>query len=376
MKYIDRFTGFFWKIAAFLGTGLVLKEFLMANLFDPVRLGDLQLPNRIIMAPLTRSRAGDERVPNTMMRDYYVQRASAGLILSEATCISPVAVGYAATPGIWSEAQVEGWRMITDAVHAAGGRMFLQLWHVGRVSDPVFLNGETPVAPSAIAVPGHVRLVRPERPYVVPRVLSVAEIQATMGDYKRAAENAKRAGFDGVEIHGANGYLPNQFLCDGTNHREDEYGGSMANRARFLLQVVDVAIEVWGAGRVGVHLSPRNSAGVEDSNPLAIYSYVADELRKRKIAFIFLREHLGEGRIGPQLKRIFGGHVIVNEGMTFESAEGVLAAGDADSASFGKLYISNPDLVERFRRGLPLQPYDTSTFYTPGPKGYVDYPAS
>ena len=233
----------------------------MPTLFDPIRLGDLDLPNRVLMAPLTRSRATEDgRVPTDLVRDYYVQRASAGLILSEATSVTPMGVGYARTPGIWSPEQVAGWRRVTDAVHAAGGRILCQLWHVGRISDPVFLGGALPVAPSAIAAGGHVSLVRPERPYVTPRALETDEIPGIVEAYREGAENAQAAGFDGVEIHGANGYLLDQFLQDSTNNRTDAYGGPVENRARLMLEVADAAIAVWGAGRVGMHLAPRADA--------------------------------------------------------------------------------------------------------------------
>src|ERR1700737_860944 len=254
----------------------------MPTLFDPLRIGDLTLPNRIIMAPLTRSRAGDERVPNALMAKYYADRRSAGLILSEATSVTPQGLGYAATPGIWSQEQVEGWKLVTEAVHAAGGRIFLQQWHVGRVSDPIFLNGELPVAPSAIAPQGHVSLVRPQRPYVTPRALELSEIPAIVDAYRKGAENAQAAGFDGVEVHGANGYLLDQFLQDTTNHRIDEYGGPIENRARLLLDVTDACIAVWGAERVGVHLAARgDSHTMGDSDPAATFGYVARALGRR-----------------------------------------------------------------------------------------------
>src|SRR6202158_4882427 len=263
----------------------------MTTLFDPLKLGDLELPNRIIMAPLTRSRAGTSRVANRLMAEYYAQRASAGLIVSEATVVSPMGIGYAGTPGIWSPEQVEGWRLTTRAVHAAGGKIFLQLWHVGRVSDPIFLNGELPVAPSAIAPQGHVSLVRPQRPYVTPRALELSEIPAIVDAYRKGAENAQAAGFDGVEVHGANGYLLDQFLQDSTNHRIDEYGGPIENRARLLLEVTDACIAVWGAERVRVHLAPRGvSHTMGASDPAATFGYVARELGRRKIAFICARE--------------------------------------------------------------------------------------
>lgn len=263
----------------------------MPSLFDPLLIGDLLLPNRIVMAPLTRSRAGAARVPNELMARYYADRASAGLIVSEATSVTPQGVGYADTPGIWSDEQVAGWKIVTDAVHQAGGRIFMQLWHVGRVSDPIFLDGALPVAPSAIAPGGHVSLVRPERPFVTPRALALDEIPAIVAAYRKGAENAKAAGFDGVEIHGANGYLLDQFLQDSTNQRTDAYGGPIENRARLLLEVTDAAIDVWGAQRVGVHLAPRGDAhSMGDSDPLATFGHVARELGRRKIAFVFARE--------------------------------------------------------------------------------------
>lgn len=328
------------------------------------------------MAPLTRARAGASRVPNALMAEYYRQRASAGLILSEATSVCPMGVGYADTPGIWSEEQVEGWKQVTAAVHEAGGRILLQLWHVGRISDPLFLNGQLPVAPSAIAPAGHVSLVRPVKPYVTPRALRLEEIPGIIEAYRRGAENAQRAGFDGVEIHGANGYLLDQFLQDKTNRRTDQYGGSLENRARLMLEVADAAISVWGSERVGMHLAPRgDSHDMGDSDPLKTFTYVARELGKRKLAFLCVREALGPDRIGPQLKAAFGGPYVANEGFTFETASQLLAAGEADAVAFGVPFIANPDLPERFRRRAPLNEPDPSTFYAPGPKGYTDYPA-
>ena len=351
----------------------------MSNLFEPLTVGELHLPNRVILAPLTRCRADAGRVPNQLMLDYYVQRASAGLILSEATAVTPMGVGYPDTPGIWSDAQVEGWKKITTAVHAAGGRIMLQLWHVGRVSHPQFLDGALPVAPSAIAPPGHVSLLRPKVDYVVPRALELDEIPGLVEAYRKGAENAKLAGFDGVEIHGANGYLLDQFLQDGTNHRNDVYGGSIENRARLMLEVTDAAISVWGAGRVGVHLAPRgDSHSMTDSNPLATFGYVAEQLGKRGVAFIFTRESLGENRITPQLKKLFGGVVIANEGFTSETAQQVIAAGEADAVAFGKQYISNPDLPKRLQLKAELTPFNGDTFYGYGladhKVGYTDYP--
>ena len=352
----------------------------MTTLFDPLQVGDLLLPNRVILAPLTRTRASAGRVPTTLNAAYYAQRASAGLILSEAISIDPSAVGYPDTPGIWSDEQVAGWKLVTQAVHAAGGRIFAQLWHVGRISDPELLDGKLPVAPSAIAAKGHVSLLRPLRDYVTPRALETAEIPAIVAAYRRAAENAKKAGFDGVELHGANGYLLDQFLQDSSNKRTDKYGGSIENRARLMLEAVDAAIAVWGAGRVGVHLAPRGDAhDVGDSDPLATFGYVAEQLGKRHIAFIFTRESLGANRISPQLKKRFGGVLIANEGFTLDTAQQALDAGDADAVSFGKLFISNPDLPRRLQLNAPLTPFQPETFYgfgLPDPKvGYVDYPA-
>ncbi|MFT3830256.1 MAG: alkene reductase [Opitutaceae bacterium] len=346
------------------------------SLFDPLRIGDLVLPNRVIMAPLTRARAGATRVPNALMAEYYAQRASAGLILSEATSVDPLGVGYADTPGIWSDEQVEGWKLVTRAVHAAGGRIFLQLWHVGRISDPLFLDGRLPVAPSAIAAEGHVSLVRPQRPYVTPRALERHEIPGIIAAYRRGAENAQRAGFDGVELHGANGYLLDQFLQDRTNRRTDDYGGPVENRARLMLEAVDAAISVWGASRVGLHLAPRgDSHSMGDSDPAATFGHVAREAGRRKLAFLFARESLAPGRIGPQLKSAFGGPFVANHGLTPAEAAALLAKGEADAAGFGVLFIANPDLPRRIAAGAPLNAPDQSTFYAGGPHGYIDYPA-
>lgn len=346
------------------------------TLLDPVKIGDWQLPNRIIMAPLTRSRAGVQRIPNALMVEYYSQRASAGLILSEATAVTPQGVGYADTPGIWSDEQVEAWKPITKAVQDRGGRILLQLWHVGRISDPMFLNGELPVAPSAIQPAGHVSLVRPMKPFVKPRALGIDEIPGVIAAYRQGAENALAAGFDGVEIHGANGYLLDQFLQDKTNQRTDEYGGSIENRARLMLEVTDAAISVWGASRVGMHLAPRGDHGdIGDSNPLATFGYVAKELGRRGIAFICAREHLGEDRIGPELKKAFGGPYIANEKFTKETANRVIAAGEADAVAFGVPFIANPDLVKRIEMDAPLNEPHPETFYAPGAQGYTDYPS-
>jgi 2,4-dienoyl-CoA reductase-like NADH-dependent reductase (Old Yellow Enzyme family) len=310
------------------------------------------------------------------MAEYYRQRASAGMIISEATSVCPMGVGYADTPGIWSAEQVEGWKFVTSAVHQAGGRILLQLWHVGRMSDPMFLDGALPVAPSAIPPAGHISLVRPLKAFVTPRALALGELPGIVEAYRQGAANARVAGFDGVEIHGANGYLLDQFLQDKTNHRNDAYGGPVENRARLMLEVTDAVIAVWGAERVGMHLAPRGDAhDMGDSNPLATFGYVARELGRRKLAFICARESLGPGRIGPQLKTAFGGRYIVNEKFTQVSGNAALAGKEADAVAFGVPFLANPDLPERFRRNAPLNEADTSTFYGAGPKGYTDYPA-
>ena len=262
----------------------------MPTLFDPLKIGDLEVPNRVFLAPLTRNRSTSEgRVPNDLMVEYYVQRAGAGLILTEATSVTPQGVGYADTPGLWSQEQVKGWRKVTSAVHEAGGRIFAQLWHVGRISDPVFLNGELPVAPSAIAAGGHVSHVRPKRGYVVPRALETDEIPGIVEAYRRGAQLAQEAGFDGVEVHGANGYLLDQFLQDSTNKRTDRYGGSIENRARLMLEVTDAVVSVWGAGRVGMHLAPRgDSHDMGDSDPAATFDYVARANSGKRKPFAFI----------------------------------------------------------------------------------------
>jgi 2,4-dienoyl-CoA reductase-like NADH-dependent reductase (Old Yellow Enzyme family) len=349
----------------------------MTTLFDSIQVGDLTLPNRIIMAPLTRAHApGAGRVPNALMAEYYAQRASAGLILSEATSVTPMGVGYADTPGIWSDEQVAGWKRITDSVHAAGGRISLQLWHVGRISDPVFLDGAAPVAPSAIAATGHVSLLRPMRDYSVPRALETAEIAGIVEAFRKGAENAKLAGFDGVEVHGANGYLLDQFLQDSANQRTDAYGGSVENRARLLLEVTDACIAVWGAGRVGVHLSPRGDMHtMGDSDKAATFGYVARALRQRAIAFIFARESVGPDSLGPMLKDAFGGVYIANEKLTKETAQALLDEGKADAVAFGQWFLANPDLPRRLEIDAPINQPNYETIYQPGPVGYTDYPA-
>jgi 2,4-dienoyl-CoA reductase-like NADH-dependent reductase (Old Yellow Enzyme family) len=346
----------------------------MPTLFDPVRIGAWDLPNRIIMAPLTRCRASEGRVPNELMAEYYRQRSTAGLIISEATSISPLGVGYPDTPGIWSPEQVEGWKLVTRAVHEAGGRILLQLWHVGRISDPVYLDGKLPVAPSAIAARGHVSLIRPKKAFVTPRALELEEIPGIVADYRRGAEHAQAAGFDGVELHGANGYLLDQFLQDSSNQRTDVYGGPIENRARLMFEAVDAAISVWGADRVGLHLAPRGDAYEGDSNPAATFGYVASEAAKRKMAFLCARESLEEPRQVPAMKKAFGGVMIANQKLTKETGNMLLAKGEADAVAYGQLFIANPDLVLRLAKDAPLNMPDPETFYAQGAEGYTDYP--
>ncbi len=349
----------------------------MADLSSPVQFGDLKLKNRVVMAPLTRSRATDDRVPTAMMAEYYAQRASAGLIISEATVIAEEANGYLNTPGLFSDAQVEGWKHVTSAVHEKGGLIVAQLWHVGRVSDPELLNGETPVSASAVQQAGQVSLLRPKRDYVVPRPLEISEIHSITEQFKQAAIRAKEAGFDGVELHAANGYLIDQFLQTKTNKREDEYGGSVESRARFLLEVVDALIEVWGAGRVGVHLAPRGDEhDMGDDAPRETFGYAMEELGKRNIAFFFTREYLAEDSISEYMKERSGNvPYIANMRLSRDDAIELLASGKADAVSFGKDYISNPDLFERLVNNSPLNELKLENMIgTDVPEGYIDYP--
>lgn len=348
----------------------------MSKLFDPLKVGALTLPNRVVMAPLTRLRGTVDHLPTPVMIEYYRQRASAGLIISEGTPVSPMGVGYAQVPGIWSAEQTELWKPITAAVHQAGGRIFSQIWHVGRVSDSSFLGGKAPVAPSPVPPPGTVTLIRPKKEFETPRPLALDEIKGVVDEFYQGAKNAKQAGFDGVEIHGANGYLLDQFLHSASNLRTDEYGGSVENRARLHLEVADAASAVFGADRVGMHLAPRGDVmGMGDDNPLEIFVHVARELGKRKLAFLMAREYFGDDRLGPELKKVFGGVYIANEKYTQTQAEQVIEAGEADAVAFGKLFIANPDLPSRFAQGASLNDPIVETFYTHGPEGYVDYPA-
>jgi N-ethylmaleimide reductase len=359
----------------------------MSTLFSPVKIGPYQLSHRVVMAPLTRMRSDPGDFPSDLMVEYYSQRASkGGLIISEATPVSIRGYGYAGAPGIYSDRQIEGWRRVTDAVHTKGGRIFLQLWHVGRQSHTDLQpNGEPPVAPSAIAAEGYAYTSQGEVPFSMPRALALEEIPGIIEEFRAGAERALRAGFDGVEIHGANGYLPDQFLQDGTNKRTDEYGGPIENRARFLLEIAQAAISVWGADRVGVRITPSGTYGsMSDSNPAATFGYVVTKLDQLGIAYLHVVEPRikgieeiakGQAPIAAQhLRQKFSRTLIAAGGFTGESAAAVVAAGDADLVAFGRHFISNPDLPERLRRNLPLTRYDRSTFYGGDGRGYIDYP--
>lgn len=347
----------------------------MPSLLDPIRVGDLDLPNRVFMAPLTRLRGTEDNVPTPVMSEYYAQRAGAGLIISEGVPVDPMGVGYRQVPGIWNQTQAEAWKPITRAVHDADGHIFMQIWHVGRISHPMFLHGELPVAPSAVKPKGNVSIVRPVTEFVTPRALSTDEVKGVVEQFRRAARNAQAAGFDGVELHGANGYLLDQFLQDGTNLRTDEYGGPVENRARLMLECADAAASVFGEGRVGMHLAPHSpSHDISDSDPLKTFTYVIRELGKRGLGFICVRDPLGPKHLGKVMKDAFGGVVVTNEGYTRETAEEVLERGEADGVAFGKLFIANPDLPLRFAEGAALNAPVPEAFYSHGPEGYVDYP--
>lgn len=352
-----------------------------ADLFSGYDLAGLPLKNRFVMSPMTRSRAIAGRVPNPLAAEYYAQRAGAGLIITEATQVSPQGVGYVRTPGIHSKEQVEGWKKITDAVHQAGGKIFLQLWHVGRISHSDFHNGQPPVAPSAIAAEGKTWTEQGQKDYSTPRALDASELPGIVEDFRRGAQNAKDAGFDGVEIHGANGYLLDQFTRDGTNKRTDNYGGNLQNRLRFPLEVVDAVVSVWGAKRVGYRMSPYFTGhSMSDSNPLATFSQLTDELSKRSLGYIHVVDSANATqRISPALREIFEGTYIVAEGFDETSAAKAIASGEADLVAFGKPFISNPDLPARYKKHARLTEWDNATFYQGGPKGdmqgYTDYPA-
>jgi len=355
-------------------------------LFQPFSLGDLTLPNRIVMAPLTRARAGAYRIPNPLMAEYYTQRSSAGLLISEATTISEQANGWVESPGIYTNSMTDGWRTIVDAIHQKGGRIFLQLWHMGRASHSSFHNGRLAVAPSAIKINGdYIHTPQGKQPYEVPRALETDEVTGVVNDYRTAAARAKQAGFDGVEIHGANGYLIDQFLQSKSNHRTDDYGGSVENRTRFLLEVVDAVASVWPANRVGVRLSPNgtyNDMGSPDFREQ--FTHAATELDRRGLAYLhvvnglaFGFHNLGEPMTLGDFRKVFHGPLMGNCGYTQETAAEAITSGDADLIAFGRPFISNPDLVERFRHGWPLaQTADMADWYSPtGARGYTDFPS-
>ncbi len=351
----------------------------MVSLLTPVRIGPYDLPNRLIMAPMTRNRAGQGNVPTAINAAYYAQRASAGLIITEATQVSPQGVGYPNTPGIHSPAHVEGWKQVTQAVHAAGGRIVLQLWHVGRISHPSLQpGGAPPVAPSAIKPDGQALTLEGLKPFVTPRALELREIAGIVEEYRTGAANALSAGFDGVEIHAANGYLIDQFLRDKTNQRTDEYGGSIPNRARLLLEVAEALISVWGPERIGVRLSPLNPFNdIADSTPAETFGYAINQLNRLRLAFLDLVEDNIAGNApldARHFRRSWNQVLIANRGYDQERANALLAEGAADAVAFGVPFLANPDLPERFRRGAPLNPPNRSTFYGGGEAGYTDYP--
>lgn len=352
-----------------------------ASLFTPTSLGSITLANRIVMAPLTRCRAESGHVPGSLMAEYYSQRASAGLIICEATmAIEGHSAFGGAEPGIYSAAQVAGWKRVTDTVHAKGGRIVLQLWHGGRACHSLLNRGAQPVAPSAVAIANdEIHTPEGKKPYETPRELRDDELPGIVAGFRRAAENAKAAGFDGVEVHGANGYLLDQFLRDGSNRRSGPYGGAMANRARLLLEVVDAAITVWGAGRVGVRISPLNSFNdMRDSDPVGLTRYVAGELDRRGIAFLDLMrgDFFGaqKGDVVSAARGAFRGALLGGMGFSPSEAAQAVSAGTYTAVVFGHHFISNPDLVDRVKAGVTLVEPDQSTFYSPGAKGYTDYP--
>ena len=357
------------------------------TLFQPLQMGAIEAANRVVMAPLTRGRSTQPgSVPNDMMTTYYRQRAGAGLIISEATGISVEGLGWPAAPGIWSEAQTEGWKPVTEAVHEEGGKIVLQMWHMGRLVHPDFLGGNPPVSASATKAPGHAHTFEGRKDYEQARALSTDEIARVVEDYRKAAENAKAAGFDGVQLHGANGYLVDQFLRDSTNLREDEYGGSPENRTRFLREVLTALCDVWGAERVGVRLSPNGETqGCNDSNPAATFGAAAKVVENLGLAFLELREPGPEGTFGstdvpkqsPLIRQTYTGPLILNSDYSAEQAVADIEAGRCDAVSWGRDFISNPDLPERFKLGADLQPnVDVpKSWYLPGPKGYIDYPS-
>lgn len=353
------------------------------TLFSAVQVGPYTLPNRMVMAPMTRLRAIDT-IPNSLMATYYAQRASAGLIVTECTMVDPLSYGYINCPGIYSPEQIAGWQQVTHAVHEQGGRIFLQLWHCGRISHPSLLTGELPVAPSAIAAPGTLHTPEGKQPMVTPHALEIHEISAIVEQFRQGAVNAVAAGFDGVELHGAFGYLIDQFLQDGSNQRTDEYGGSVENRSRFMLEVVEAVASVWGGDRVGIKLSPSNTFyGMQDSDPKATFSYAIDALNRFGLAYLHLMEPNETdlstrdvlNPVLPHFRPLFKGTLITNGGYEQTTGNQILAEGGADLVSFGQLFLANPDLTKRFELNTALNTPDPKTFYGPTEKGYTDYPA-
>lgn len=347
-----------------------------SKLFAPTVLGSVPLQNRIVMAPLTRSRAAAGNVPHELNARYYAQRTSAGLIISEATQISPQGQGYPKTPGIHSDEQIAGWRLVTNTVHEYGGKIFLQLWHVGRISHPLTLgNGDLPVAPSAIKPAGEIYTDKGMQPFVTPRALAMDELPALIEDFRCAAANAKAAGFDGVEIHAANGYLIDQFLRDGTNKRDDAYGGSVENRARLLREVTEAVLSVWEPGQVGVRISPTNPYNdIADSSPQATFETIVEQFNRYSLAYLHVVEDRTAGFDYQKLRQIFNGAYMANGGYERDSAINALENEQADFIAFGKLFIANPDLPERLRLNAGFNPAREELFYAGGAEGYDDYP--
>lgn len=348
-------------------------------LFNPTALHDVTLPNRMVMAPMTRGRAGVERTANALMAEYYAQRASAAFIVTEATATSPQGYGWLGSPGIYTEAQAAGWISVTDAVHRHGGRIFLQLWHTGRVSHPDFLNGRTPVGPSAVPAIGHAYTASGKKPYVVPRPMTEKDIRTTVHDFARAANRARECGFDGAEIHAANGYLIDQFIRDGSNRRTDAYGGTVQKRLRFLLEVTEAAAKAWSPARIGVRLSPTSDYNdMSDSNPTETFTQAAKQLTSLGLAYLHVVEDVSQEqqlpRIAPSMRAAFDGPFILNAGFDAQTGAAALSRGEADLIAYGRHFLANPDLVERFRQEAPLNTPDRSTFYTGGARGYIDYP--
>jgi N-ethylmaleimide reductase len=352
----------------------------LSHLFSALQVGALKLPNRILMAPLTRCRADQDHVPTPLMAEYYSQRASAGLIIAEATAVMPGCSAFGADPGIHNDAQVAGWKQVTDAVHARGGQIVLQLWHGGRACHPLLNNGAIPVAPSAIPITNdEFHAPQGKVPYVTPRALEDDEIPTIVAGFQSAAENAKAAGFDGVEVHGANGYLLDEFLRDGSNQRSGAYGGSVENRARLMLEVLEATIDVWGSDRVGLRLSPLNSYNsMKDSDPIGTFTWLATRLNDYNLAYLHVMraDFLGEqqGDVMTPIREAYNGILVGNTGYTAEEAESAIANGQLDAIAFGTSFLANPDLPHRFAQNAPLNPPDPSKFYSSGAQGYTDYP--